>query len=777
MPLAALELACRNQTTKQRALQNLIILPPVTRKDRFLRTVLPSIVTVGYASIVALENGTGAGRVACVLLALVLAARVGRVEWQLGLPTWALGLSLVCALSPDRPLAIAVGLGAACLSLAIAGFEVASMTPTAGLAASSRNFRARPWLVGFGFAAPLAGLAVAVMLGENAPTPIVLAGLAELATMLVVLRVELVSRRLELGVPERIVAMTLVAVVTAAIAAVLVVTKSARAASVAAPGSGVIAFSVAHIARRGDSVMIGRLTRRAMVATAAGSAVALLVEMTLLDRPHDAGLVLLVGVGGGVLVGLLSAELARGLRPANGVWLDAMERAMADRLRAAPDEALRLTLVRLREAVGPRGASPELYLFHPSRCMTVDAAGYVREHNAPSCGMVTEVASREPEALLRTDVLERLEVRRPDLRPVLAWMRDRDALCAVVVTHEGEAEALLVLPRGDRTEPLALEEARALKTLADGLAGACHARAAIARSHEREKVHERRAEQLEETVQRLEHLGELDAEREARMTARLARPATVGLYSTSSRSAYEAIERRTRAGAPIVVFAKSGVDPVPYLARAHQAGVRSRGPLVLVDATQAREHDLDRWKHPSQSPLGLADRGLLVLLDGAVLPVEVQRLVAEALAEKRRPWPNARPLDVVLAVTSAWTRSRLQDALDPMLAARLGDALDHAVTLPSLAERAEDLRSLLVDRLAREGLRVRGRPVGIDDAAFALLVDHPFPGEDAELSVLAQRLVAACEGDVVRRDDICKLQLYAAREIERDRKTPKLRGV
>jgi transcriptional regulator of acetoin/glycerol metabolism len=71
----------------------------------------------------------------------------------------------------------------------------------------------------------------------------------------------------------------------------------------------------------------------------------------------------------------------------------------------------------------------------------------------------------------------------------------------------------------------------------------------------------------------------------------------------------------------------------------------------------------------------------------------------------------------------------------------------------------------LTDRLAREGLRVLGRPVGIDQAAYARLVDYPFPGEDAELAGVVQRLVAACAAagrDVVRAEDVVSLELNFA---------------
>ena len=81
------------------------------------------------------------------------------------------------------------------------------------------------------------------------------------------------------------------------------------------------------------------------------------------------------------------------------------------------------------------------------------------------------------------------------------------------------------------------------------------------------------------------------------------------------------------------------------------------------------------------------------------------------------------------------------------------------MALPRLRDRPEDLRAILTDRLAREGLRVLGRPVGIDHAAYARLVEHAFPGEDAELSAVVQRLVARCGGDVVRAADVDALGL------------------
>jgi DNA-binding NtrC family response regulator len=265
-----------------------------------------------------------------------------------------------------------------------------------------------------------------------------------------------------------------------------------------------------------------------------------------------------------------------------------------------------------------------------------------------------------------------------------------------------------------------------------------------------------RAEAGEQQVELLTHERSLDAGRHALAAARLARPATLGTYAPASRMALEAIERRADVSAPIAVVAPSGVDPIPYLARVHLGGARAAGPLVLVDATNVHEHDAARWVDPGASPLALADRGLLVLLDGAALPASVQQIVARACAEARAPWERPDRLDVQLALTGVDTPAALvaSGRLDPSLAARLGDALEAPVHLPRLRERPEDFRSILTDRLAREGLRTLGRAVGIEPAAYAKLTEYAFPGEDAELSAVVARLVARCAGDSIQRGDV-----------------------
>ncbi|NVL89214.1 hypothetical protein, partial [Escherichia coli] len=100
-------------------------------------------------------------------------------------------------------------------------------------------------------------------------------------------------------------------------------------------------------------------------------------------------------------------------------------------------------------------------------------------------------------------------------------------------------------------------------------------------------------------------------------------------------------------------------------------------------------------------------RGLLVLVDGAALPRDIQVLVARALTERRPPWERAMPLDVAVALTSTRAPDLLveEGLLAPELYSRFEDAAQSPVELASLRDRSEDLFSIVADRLAREGLR------------------------------------------------------------------------
>jgi hypothetical protein len=579
------------------------------------------------------------------------------------------------------------------------------------------------------------------------------------------------TRRLELGVVERAEAMRALLWALAIAGALVALLGRARADQVACLALALAGTLITAAALHRDAVGVGRMARRTVVLALVGGGAAVLgASVAAGGYANEVWFATLLTGAAALAIGSAVGALEAPLRPAGGAWLDAFERAADEAVRADPHEAILATLLALRRPEGAGAPSPELWTFAPTRVTTIDAAGYMHQRDADVPDILLLVAAAEPEATLRAEVLDALEVRRPDIRSLVQWMAERAAVLATVVACDGETEGVLVLPRGRRSEPITLEEVRSFRRVADRLATACRSGGTQARMLDRAREATARAAQSQEQVERLVHERDLDVQRDTLAAVRLARPASIGVYSATSRTLLEALERRTSAGAPIVIVAPSGADPVPYLARAHLAGARARGPLVLVDATSVREHDPSRWVDRRASPLALAHRGTLALLDGAALPGDIQRLVARACSERRAPWERPDPLDLLLALTTVASPDHLltQGRLDPALALRLGDALEAPIALPRLRDRPEDLRAILTDRLAREGMRVLGRPVGIDHAGYARLVDYEFPGEDAELAAIAQRLVAGCAGDVVRAPDVERLGLRAEPERRKD---------
>jgi hypothetical protein len=572
-------------------------------------------------------------------------------------------------------------------------------------------------------------------------------------------------RGLELTARPKALACTGVAALGLLLALALASSFAMAADAAIALGGAAAASLAVRVAASSDALRLARIGRRVLTLIVFGGPVVALTSMVASGR--SAGAALALGVLA-VLVGALARHLEEPFLPVRGVLLDALADARDATREREARAAIAHALVCLRDAaaigLGPTAApSPELWLLHPTRVMTVNAAGYLQERPAKLPHDVFDVALGEPHATLRTSVLRALEVRRPDLRPLLAWLEQREALFATVIAEGDEPDGLLVVPAGARTIDLTLEEAAAAKALADGFVAVAQAASARVRHLEREHELGARVDALDDENAKLRHALDLETGRHALAAARLARPATVGIYSASSRMAYEALERRIGKEAPTVIVARAGVDPVPYVARAHLAGPRKDGPLVVVDGTSSREHELDRWIDEHTSPLALADRGLLFLVDGAALPRDVQLVIARAIAERRAPWERSNALDVALALSATRpVRDLLEAELAPELAARFEDG--DPIVLPGLRARSEDLRSIVADRLAREGLRVRGRPVGLDVGAFARLVEHPFPGEDAELAAVVTRLVASARDDVVHAADVDALGLVAPAE-------------
>jgi hypothetical protein len=719
--------------------------------------VAASVLSVGYVTLVAARRATrfGLAELAVCAAALALAYVGARVRSRtIAWSAW--GAGVVCAaiigFTPATRAAAAAGAFAALASGAVALAQLPSSggivrdrkrSPRIGVAMVAACFLPAAIALTDGLAWVLTAAATA--------SALLLAGFAAAARL---------ERRLELGVVERLNAFLLCAGALAAGALALGASGAlpwTAIACVLAAATGACASTLAEL---GDAIAVWNGVRRA--AALAGLAVVLtsVYAFMLVDQPLHARELAAAVVLGALVLGAELSRIGRALRSDGSRRLAAVAEAKVAVRGRDVEGALAGALHALRKAAPPSvTASPELWTLEPVTILRVDAAGYARTEPGDVPPELLVIACAEPESTVRAEALAHVQVRRPDLRGLSRWMSDAKLQSATLVSRGGDIEAVLFLPTFEGAPDLTLEEARALRELADELAPLCHARAQLARSLAREATARDAESEASTRAERLEHHLARAAAHHALAAGRLARPAAVGIYAAQSRAAYEALERLAKAQAPAAIVARSGVDPVPFLARAHLAGARKTAPFVLVDCTSAREHDAERWRDPVASPLALADGGVLVLLDAGALPIDLQRLVGQALAERRAPWPRGDSLDIVLALTTVEQPRALADAgrLDPLLASRAGDAIDDPIRIPGIADRPEDIRAMVTDRLAREGLRVRGAPMGIDDAGFAILVDHPFDGEDAELSSIVQRLVAraiAEARDVVRERDV-----------------------
>ncbi len=566
------------------------------------------------------------------------------------------------------------------------------------------------------------------------------------------------TKRLVLGAGDRAFTALGVLVASGLVAGGLLVLDVGAADRVLRLSVALASLLVTFVSLHADAEILSRRGRRAVALVLFGGPVVLLGGLAAEGPGRSAGALLVTGLVA-LFVGSAVKYLELPLRRGEGQLLDAVHVANEALVRADPDTSLRDALAALRSFAGLSAHTPELWSLSPPRVLVIDAAGYAHERDALLPPLLLAVAEEEPEATVRAELLDALVVRRPDLRPLARWMDERGALSATLVTREREVEGVILLPRGSRRVPMSLEEVRAIKRLADAFAGASAAHAALGRSLERERVATARADEAEARLLARERIDRAIAERERIATTRLAEVAAGGPYAPGARVAFEAMERRAARSASMVLVAPNGADVVSYLARAHLAGPRAKMPFVVVDGASLLPHQIGRWRDPLASPLALAERGLLVVEDGARLPRDVQRLLGDALAQRRAPWHEADPIDVVLAWTARTLPGATPDAIDAALKLVLEDALADVIVWPHLRERGEDLRSLVLAGLAREGVSVRGAPLGIEDAAYERLADHPFLGEDAELRVILKRLALSAEGDVVCVADVAGLGL------------------
>lgn len=682
-------------------------------------------------------------------------------------------LALVAALLPSEASFIAaqrLGIALACVASLVALGRVTSL---GGIAARRVRSDAPAYAVGLLWLAALAlAFGRAIFEGErpilaqlNVDYACVAASLGSLSIAMVAAYRLYAQRRFELGVSERAAAalwLTVLASSVAVLASLMSVADPARATPLTALTAAVL-ITVAAMTQTPTG--ISRLLRAAASVVLLCAPVVSIAVVVAYKWPTHAGLILFVVASLAGLLGLFSPKLAARLAPERGLWLEVLERATVASKQPDPRQAVIAVLSTIRDGMGLVGLSEEegiaphanqaaLYRLASSDRVTVDRAGYMHVAKVDIPMKLVDLASQEPEQVLSTESLRYVQVTRPEVRELVAWLDARRAGMVALVLDEDVCVGMLLWPAAGRSAPLSYEEVRAARQLADHLGAVTGAAAQLARSRERELAAEQAVAEIEQRVAELRAVIARQTSRQRALSEMFARPARATSYSPAAQAALVAVERMGQLNMPFSLAAPAGIDPVCWAAVAHLASPRADGTLIIVDAASSEEQPIGRWQDASTSPLEVARDGTLVLIDPTALPVETQRYLAAARADD---------CGLVLVHPS----SASPEALGEHLAALVEDRL---IVLPTLAERAEDLRALALHKLSRIGLRLRGRPYGISLQAQALLNEHDWPGNDAELEAALLRAALSTRGDVVGPDELTDaIGLSSAQPLSRRR--------
>jgi DNA-binding NtrC family response regulator len=322
--------------------------------------------------------------------------------------------------------------------------------------------------------------------------------------------------------------------------------------------------------------------------------------------------------------------------------------------------------------------------------------------------------------------------------------------------HRFQIRSVLAVPLGPRPargvlylDTLAAERPFTAADLDFVTALAVHAALVLERAVE----HAQTAEALARSDERLELL-----------QAELLRHEIVG-RSPALLSAYDALRRFARAGARVLLRGETGTGKELF-ARAYalESGRGARGwvpvPIPALAPTLV-ESELFGHVRGAFTEASRDKKGRLELADGGVLFLDEIGDVEPALQTKLLRFLDSGELyrvgdtagrRVDALVVSATNRSLERDVENGRFRADLLARLGHAIVIPPLRERPEDVPLLVAHALARVDrgpVRHRFTPEALD-----LLQRHRWPFNVRELQQVVERAVCLVDGEEVRPEHL-----------------------
>ncbi|MDB5690062.1 MAG: transcriptional regulator [Sphingomonas bacterium] len=233
------------------------------------------------------------------------------------------------------------------------------------------------------------------------------------------------------------------------------------------------------------------------------------------------------------------------------------------------------------------------------------------------------------------------------------------------------------------------------------------------------------------------------------------------------RAALAIAAKAARARVPLLIEGESGVGKEVVAQAVHAASPRAKRRLVIVNcgAIPANLVESELFGHERGAFTGAFDRhigrfqnadgGTIFLDEVGELPFDAQvKLLRVLQSGEIQPVGARSPRHVDVRVIAATNRT----LLDEVAAGNFREDLYYRlavvqVTIPPLRQRAADIPALARHLLARLARQPGMRGLGITDAALAMLVGFPWPGNVRQLQNALFRAAVLCDGDALTPDD------------------------
>ncbi len=218
-----------------------------------------------------------------------------------------------------------------------------------------------------------------------------------------------------------------------------------------------------------------------------------------------------------------------------------------------------------------------------------------------------------------------------------------------------------------------------------------------------------------------------------------------------------------RSDASVLIYGASGTGK-ELLARAiHRASARAAGPFVAVNCAAIPEPLMESElfghrkgaftgaAHDHKGLLQHADGGTLLLDEIGDMPVAMQAKLLRALQERRvRPVGASQSVAVTMRVISATHQSLEEGIVNGQFREDLYYRLNVvALTIPSLAERPEDIVPLATYFLRQVAQHYHKQISSFAPEALELLVAAPWPGNVRQLQNVVEQTVALATNSII----------------------------